>query len=88
MIAPDLSKLKQMSEIELIKAYDQHAANTQIGTGFLLDEIRYREAERLNRQVVHLTRVITILTVVMTIATIINVVVFLNDSPTVPGFLE
>lgn len=88
MMAPTLKRLKAMNDDELIEAYDKSTNNTVVGTSFLLDEIRFREAARLNRQVVSMTRWITVLTIVITIATIINVIVFLNDSPTIPGFLE
>jgi len=88
MKAPSLRELKSMSNEELVSAYDTHAQGTQVGTSFLLDEIRYREMADLNAKVVSLTKWITFLTVVITLATIVNVIVFLNDSPTVPGFLQ
>lgn len=72
MMAPELKQLKAMSDQEVIEAYDNLAKNTVVGTNFLLEEIRYREASRLNGQVVSMTRWITVLTVVITLATIVN----------------
>ena len=88
MLAPDLKKLKSMSDEEVVSTYNRLSKSTQVGTNFFMEEIRYREASKLNTQIVSMTRWITVLTVVITIATIVNVIVFLNDSPTIPGFIE
>jgi len=88
MTIPKITQLKNMTDNELILEYDKRAINTVAGTSFYLDELRYREAERQSRKIVRMTIAMTLLTVVITFATIINVIVFLNDSPTVPGFIQ
>ncbi len=88
MIAPSFRQLKEMSLDGLRSQYDDLATNTQVGTSFILDEIRAREAQLVNNSIKRLTGWMTFLTVVITVATIVNVVVFLNDSPAFPRFLE
>lgn len=73
---------------ELIAAHDLLAESTVIGTRFYLDEIKARDAERATDSMVRMTKLITILTFVITAVTIVNVIVFLNDSPTIPGFIQ
>ncbi len=87
MTANSLSELKSISDEDLVLAYDREAKRTAVGINFYLEEIRYREATKLNQRVERLTRLMTVLTVIITIATILNVAVFLNDSPAFPSFL-
>lgn len=72
--APTLRQLQAMSDDQLVEAYDAHAQNTVVGTGFYLEELRSREMEHMTRQMLHLTRWIAGFTFVVTVATIINVV--------------
>lgn len=88
MTCPTLKQLKDMSDDDLIEFYDAKAQNTEVGISFYLDELRNRETARLNKKIVVMTRWITVLTIIITLATIVNVIVFLNDSPTIPGFIE
>jgi len=88
LIAPLFIKLRELSLEELKRQYDDHATNTQVGTGFILDEIRSREAQLVNSSIRRLTFLMTVFTVVITVATILNVVVFLYDSPTFGSFLK
>ena len=73
-----LAQMREMSDEQLIREHDQHAAHTVVGTQYYLDELRHRDlermssaSERLSRQAVLLTLVNTILAVIATVAAII-----------------
>ena len=72
---PKWAELKKMSDEELIARHDRIAKRTTIGTGYYVDELRYREQSRVSAQVEKYTRHIFWLTLVVTLATIINVAI-------------
>lgn len=72
-MAPKLSELKNMTDEEIEKKYDEFAKNTCVGTGFYLDELNRRASQRINESMLKLTIVMTILTVAMLVLTAVNV---------------
>lgn len=79
MIAPKLSELKKLSCDELIQLYYEHSVETQVGTSFLLEEIRSRSMERLASRMDKFTSGIFWMILVVTMMTIVNVVLFVVD---------
>lgn len=61
-LIPKYGELKELTDEELITAYDDEAECTAVGTGFYLDELARRTQERLARQMRNMTIVITVLT--------------------------
>ena len=59
-----LAELKALADEELVSLYDQIAPGTTLGMDFVLSEIRYREQQRLTKQIMWLTGIILIATVV------------------------
>ena len=68
-------KLREVSDEELIKLYDEHAKHTVVGIDYYANELERRQTEKSNEIMVKCTRAITIMTAVMMIATIVNVIV-------------
>ena len=75
------TNLQKLSDDELVAEHDELARNTQVGTQYYLDELRYRRQEHVASQVGKLTKklycltvVVTVLTAVVTAATIFGVV--------------
>ncbi len=64
---PTLAELKALADEELVSLYDQIAPSTLLGMDFILAEIRYREQQRLAKQIMWLT-------VIILMATVANVV--------------
>ena len=69
-----LAELKALSMSQLIDLYDEKAKSTDVGLGFILDEIRYREQSVFAKNMHRLTRKIKWLTIVILILTVVNVV--------------
>ncbi len=63
-MAPTITRLRSMSDGELIELYDRAAASTVVGTGFYLDELARRDLQRQTATIRRLTWAITFLTVV------------------------
>ena len=72
-MARSWAALQRLSDDGLVAEHDELAKETQIGTAYYLDELRYRRQERVASRVEKATRVILWLTVVVTVATIVNV---------------
>jgi len=76
-MSPKWGELKTLSDTELIAKHDHIARNTYVGTGYFVEELRYRQQFRINQSMRRLTHCILWLTVAVTVATIINVAVTL-----------
>jgi hypothetical protein len=61
-MAPKLSKLRAMSDQEIVGVYDDVAQHTGVGLQFYLDELVRRETARTNEKLVALTDQIRLLT--------------------------
>lgn len=72
MMAPTLKKLQEMSDNDIVKAYDLTAQNTAVGLQFLLDELNRRKQDQQTQQMLKLTKQITFLTVITTISTLVS----------------
>lgn len=66
-------ELHATSEAELVQAYDDLSAHTQVGLNFIRDEIARRYSERQTAEVVAMTRTMRNLTWAITGLTIVNV---------------
>ena len=71
-----LSKLRAMSDDDLVKEHDKRTHYDFTQSQFL-DEIHRRQQERHTKTMKRLTVVITILTAIVTLATIVNLFVCL-----------
>lgn len=60
-----------MTEEELVTLYDQMTEHTEVGTGFLLDELMRRREDRLAREMARYTRGVFVLTLLVTACTIV-----------------
>jgi hypothetical protein len=70
-MAPKLSKLRAMSDDEIVAIYDDVAQHTGVGLQFYLDELVRRETRRTNEKLVELTDKIRLLTLATTAAAIV-----------------
>ncbi len=77
--AKSLNELKSLSDEDLIRLHDDAANNTIVGINYFLEELRSREAAKINSQVAKLTFWIFWLTLIVTIATLINLYIFINS---------
>lgn len=68
-----LRELRSLSDDELIRRHDQHAASTQIGINHYLAELSRRDLDRQTQAMLRYTWWITIMTGVMLLCTIINI---------------
>ncbi len=68
---PNYDQLRQMTDAEIVERYNGAARNTQVGTGFWLQEMSRRQTDRQTRAMLLLTIAIAAFTVVSTICTII-----------------
>lgn len=71
-MAITIEELRKMSIEELIRAYDNHAQSTVVGTQFYLDEIVRRDAETQTKAMIRLTKRLEILTWVIMLLTVIS----------------
>lgn len=78
MSTPRWEELRAMGDDELIERFDAKAKRTEIGLGFIRDELMFRAQERQTRAMLRYTKRITVMTVVMTLATLANVAVTLG----------
>lgn len=74
-MAPNLSKLRAMSDEDIVATYDDVAQHTGVGLQFYLDELVRRETARTNEKLVALTGQIRLLTVATTAAAIIAIAI-------------
>lgn len=72
MIAPKFSELEKLTDQQLREQYDKLAQHTVVGTGFIIEEIRSRSANRIAESVERLTRWIFWLTILMGLATAVQ----------------
>lgn len=72
MIAPKFSELEKLTDQQLREQYDKLAQHTVVGTGFIIEEIRSRSANRIAESVEWLTRWIFWLTILMGLATAVQ----------------
>lgn len=70
---PNYEKLQLLSDQELIEMYNQRATNTSAGTGFYIEELSRRKADRQNQKMLEMTKNINRMTLVITMLTIVNV---------------
>jgi hypothetical protein len=70
-------QLRELSDEELFKQYDQVAQHTSVGLDYYTEEIARRRSEKSDRLMLRLTIFIAILTAITTLATIVNVVLFI-----------
>jgi hypothetical protein len=68
--ATTISKLKMLSDEELITEYDKISYNTGVGTQYYLDEIRDRSQAKFGARMEALTTQMWWFTLVATVATI------------------
>lgn len=71
-------ELRKVSNDDLINAYDMKAAKVEVGLNYYLDELRRRNAARLEdmtRTIMWLTVYISFLTVLVTVATVATLVI-------------
>jgi hypothetical protein len=73
-VIPKFSDLQRLSDDQLIAGYDDRSPNTEVGTGFYLDELHRRAQARQNDQMLALTRQMRGMTIAITALTIINAV--------------
>ena len=71
---------KNLSDEELIDAYDAAAEHTAVGTGHYEAELRYRQQSRVASKLEVFTKWIFWLTIVVTLATVANVAVAIAHS--------
>ena len=74
MIPKTYADLRDMSDEELIEAFDKEAENVPLRMDFLKDELLRREVTRSADVMTRLTRWITVLTVVNVVLVGVNVV--------------
>ncbi len=84
-MAPTLARLREMSDDEVVKAYDQATTTAVVGASFFLDELRRRELDRATaaaleearqaRRLAAWNMVVAIVAVVVTIAAIVAQVI-------------
>jgi hypothetical protein len=67
-----IAKLRELSDEELVRRHDDHAAQTVVGTAHYLTELGRRDQQRATDTMLRYTRAITWMTVVITIATIVS----------------
>ena len=72
--AKTIAELRSRSDEELIEQHDVLAKGTGVGTGYYLDELRRREADRQGERMLRLTWIVTALTVVNVAAVIVSLV--------------
>jgi len=71
---PDsLNKLRQMTDDDLVRAYDGDPGITRLQRTHIVEELHRRETVRHTQSMTSMTRVITWLTVVILVATLVNV---------------
>lgn len=71
--ATTYAKLRELSTADLIRLYDTTAVNTEVGLGFLREEIALREAEVQGARIVGMTKHMRDLTIVIAVLTVVNV---------------
>ena len=70
--AKTIAELQALSDDELVRQHDVLAASTSVGTGYYLDELRRREADRQGERMLRLTWIVTALTVVNVVTVTIS----------------
>jgi hypothetical protein len=70
-------QLRNKSDEELILLFDAITKNTEVGLGFLRDELARRESERQYERMLNLTRQMRWMTIFITVLTAVNVIVVL-----------
>lgn len=73
-IIPSYAKLRSLPEEELVRLYDSAAPHTELGVGYLRDEIARREAERQTGEISKMTRQMRNMTFWITVLTAVNVI--------------
>lgn len=79
MFPPKYLKLREMTEEELIRRYDELAQNTAVGLDFVLNELVRRQQSKQTDAMMHqsdvmlrYTKWIVWMTIIVTVATLIN----------------
>lgn len=70
-------ELRNKSDEELILLFDATTKNTEVGLGFLKDELARRESERQYERMLSLTWQMRWMTIVITVLTAVNVIAVL-----------
>jgi hypothetical protein len=73
-MSENITRLRELSDAELISLHDAHATTTVVGTNHYLAELGRRDQQRATDTMLRYTRLMMWMTVVITIATIINVI--------------
>ena len=71
------SELRDKSDEELTHLFDATTVNTEVGLGFLRDELARRESERQYKRMLSVTGQMRWLTIVITVLTAVNVIAVL-----------
>ena len=72
-MAGTLAQLRELTDAEVVKAYDRQAQSTPVGLQHWADELNRRHQERQTDSILRLTKWITGMTIVITVATLVNV---------------
>ena len=75
VMSPKWGELQKLSDEELIARHDGIVKHVVVGSGYFVEELRYRQQSRINQSMKRLTHCILWLTVTVTVATIINVAI-------------
>ncbi len=70
-MAHSIKELRRLSDDELIRQHDEAAKSTVVGTGYYLDEIRRRDADRRERRMLLLTLANVVIATVAAIAAVV-----------------
>ena len=72
--ATKYAELRALSTDELVRIYDGTAQNTEVGLGFLREEIARRENEKQTNAISRMTEQMRNMTIAITALTVINVI--------------
>ena len=76
-MADSWAELQRISDVELIRRYDETAKQTQLGLDYYRQEIMLRSQERVDRAMMRYTKQVTILTWVTVALAAVAVVISL-----------
>ena len=74
-MALSLHDLRNLSDEEVVRRYDEQAKATGVGIQHYLDELNRRHQERHTNAMLRLTKWMTFMTVVITVGIIVNIVI-------------
>jgi len=73
---PSYEEIKNMSDEDLIKAYNKQTENTFVGTNFWLDEIIRRENDKITKRTIKISKISLGVAILSLISSIIGL--FIN----------